>query len=364
MAGRRLLGLLLALGLFLGAAAGLGILPEGRELEELALIRALGMDASGTGVAVTAASGEQRERGVRVNTAAGDTVSGACRSLRAKGEGDTFYGHTETLVLGEALAERGVSPALEHVFRDVELRLSTDLYLARGGTAEGVLSSEADGEDSVHRLETMARDAKLLPTSMVKTVGEVLRELSRSGAAAVPALRAGGDGTLAAAGYGILKGDSLAGWTDEKEAHGVNLALGQMEADVVEVPWGDGTAALRVVDARTKVRPVFKGGALSHLTIVCQVEANLAGGVPGLEPSDPAQRAELERLLAEAEGERLAAALALSRELDADFLELGVRAALAEVLRSRAVTEQFFPGKTPVISKVEAELSRGYDEKG
>ena len=94
-------------------------------------------------------------------------------------------------------------------------------------------------------------------------------------------------------GYAILKDGTLAGWAEDEAAYGVNLLLGQVDADVVEVPVPGGeSAALRVVGARTRVRPRFQAGELTGLEILCRVDANLAGGNADLE--DPAVRTALE----------------------------------------------------------------------
>ena len=86
--------------------------------------------------------------------------------------------------------------------------------------------------------------------------------------------------SLTAAGYGILKDGSLAAWADREAALGINLILSRVDADVVELtPDGESPSALRVVGARSVVRPVFTGGKLTGLRVECLVEANLAGEV-------------------------------------------------------------------------------------
>lgn len=363
MTGRRMLMLTLALALVLAAgAAGMDLLPYGRELEKLALIRVLGADADGADFLVTAASGQQREQGGQVHSAAAGTVSGACLALQAKGSGYVFYGHAGQMLIGEEQARRDVSAPLDYVLRDVELRLSTDLYLVRGGTAKEVLTAEGD-EDTVRRLETMAEDVELLADSMTRTVGETLESLERSGAAVVPAVERDEAGGIQAAGYGILKENALAGWLWGEAASGVNLAMSQVDADIVEVSWSGGSAALRVVGARTLARPVLEHGVLKGVRIVCRVEGNLAESSRETDLSDPALREELENLLAEVERRRLEAAVARSQALDADFLELGRLAALGDPLRSKAVAEQFSPAETPVEVQVTALLLRSYDTR-
>ena len=83
---------------------------------------------------------------------------------------------------------------------------------------------------------------------MPRTVKDALSDLYAQGATFLPAVEA--DEALTAAGYGILKGDSLAGWAEGDAALGVNLVLGQVDADMEAewrpcVWWGPGPPSAR-----------------------------------------------------------------------------------------------------------------------
>ena len=128
---------------------------------------------------------------------------------------------------------------------------------------------------------------------------------------------------------------------------------------MVELPLdGGGTAALRVVGASSSVRPVVEGGALTGLSIICKVEANLAEG--DLDMRDEQAAHALEEALARVEHDRAWAALSLARELDADYLGLLSRAALARPWHKAALERASLAGLELELS-VEAELRRGYD---
>ena len=359
-----------------------GFLPYARELEDMALIRTMGVDtAPGGGVTVTistgAGSGERSGTPVLLSGTAG-TISGACLDMQGRGSSYIYYGHVGQLLLGEDLARQDARPALEYVLRDVEIRLNADLYLVRGTGAETAIrdaagadtgeeqeSGEEESEDSggdeknsaAKRLEAMEDDAGLLSHTMSRTVGDILERLERTGSAFVPAVIQGGQGELEAAGYGILKDGVLVGWTGEDAANGINLALGQVDADVLEL---DG-AAVRVVGARTGVRPIFDGDKLTGLSILCKVDANLAEAPPGMNLQDSAALEHLEQELAQQELARIQAALSLSRTLDADFLELQLAAALSAPSRKAEIAAQWSLSGLAFDTTVEARILRGYD---
>nr|WP_207752834.1 Ger(x)C family spore germination C-terminal domain-containing protein [Flavonifractor plautii] len=302
-----------------------GFLPYAREIEDMELIRTLGVDGAGeTGVAITASGGTSQEETEVVSGEAG-TISAAVLELQGEGSSYLYFGHVTQLLLGEELVRRGVMPSLDYVLRDVEMRLETALYVVRNGTAGQAIEAAAADGSATDRLEALADDAGLTANSMPRTVKDVLAELDRQGASFLPAVLA--DDGLTAAGYGILKDGALVGWAEGDAALGVNLIFGKVDADVVEVQAPNGTAAaLRVVGAAASVRPIWQGDTLAGLKIHCKVDANLAEGSA---MPDQATLDALEAALAQVEAGRMAQALELSRALDADYLGLRQSAAFA-----------------------------------
>lgn len=322
---RVVLVLLLLMLLLTGCRRYSGFLPYAREIEDMELIRTLGVDGAGeTGVAITASGGTSQEETEVVSGEAG-TISAAVLELQGEGSSYLYFGHVTQLLLGEELARRGVMPSLDYVLRDVEMRLETALYVVRNGTAGQAIEAAAADGSATDRLEALADDAGLTANSMPRTVKDVLAELDRQGASFLPAVLA--DGGLTAAGYGILKDGALVGWAEGDAALGVNLIFGKVDADVVEVQAPDGTkAALRVVGAAASVRPIWQGDTLAGLKVHCKVDANLAEGSA---MPDQAALDALEAALAQVEADRMAQALELSRALDADYLGLRQSAAFA-----------------------------------
>ena len=322
---KQVLLVLLLMLLLTGCRRYSGFLPYAREIEDMELIRTLGVDGAGeTGVAITASGGTSQEETEVVSGQAG-TISAAVLELQGEGSSYLYFGHVTQLLLGEELARRGVMPSLDYVLRDVEMRLETALYVVRNGTAGQAIEAAADDGSATDRLEALADDAGLTANSMPRTVKDVLAELDRQGASFLPAVLA--DDGLTAAGYGILKDGALVGWAEGDAALGVNLIFGKVDADVVEVQAPDGTAAaLRVVGAAASVRPIWQGDTLAGLKVHCKVDANLAEGSA---MPDQATLDALEAALAQVEAGRMAQALELSRALDADYLGLRQSAAFA-----------------------------------
>lgn len=352
-------------------------LPYGREIEHMALMRTMGVDAAEEGVLVTVSTGVQDSGGGQsgqppmVLSQSAGTISGALLAMQAEGASYVFYGHVGQLLLGETMARQSVRPALDYVLRDIEMRLDTSVYLVRGQAGQAIAASAGAGAEegkapssAADRLEAMEEDAQLRSYATPRTVGEVLSELEERGASYAPALVLADtrEGTLEAGGYAILKDGVLAAWTSDEQAHGVNLLEGQVNADVVELalPGGE-RVALRVVGARTKVAPVMTGDALTGLTITCRVDANLAEGPAHLNLSQGDTLTALERALADVEAARIRGALELAQELDADYLGLEKRAGLAAPWHWAAIQAGWDMADLEVSLTVEAGIQRGYD---
>ena len=334
------------------------LLPRGREIEDMELMQALGVDAAGAeGVAVTASSGAAPGGGATTVVSGGaSTLSGAVLGLQGEGASYLYFGHVGQLLMGEELARRGVWPTLDYVLGDVEMRLDTALYLVRGGTAGAALEAAAAAGSATGRLEAMAEDGRPQTGSAPRTVKDAIADLYAQGAAFLPAV--GAEAGLPAAGYGILKDGALAAWAEGDAARGLELLTGSVEADVVELSLPGGIAALRVVGASAAVVPVFEGERLAGLSITCRVEANAAEGAVDLDAPE-AVRA-LEEALAAVERGRAEAALDLAVELDADYLGLLRRAALARPWHKAALERASLAGLELELT-VEAGLRRGFD---
>ena len=206
------------------------------------------------------------------------TISGACLSMQGEGASYIFYGHVGQLLLGEDLARRGIGPALDYVLRDIEMRLETDVYLLRDAGAGEAVRAAAETGSATRRLEAMEADGGLLSYSMARSVEDALEDLEENGCTFLPSLiLSGADRTMEADGYGLIRAGKLAGWASGEAARGVNLLQGQVDADILELPGpGREPIALRIVEAETRVEPIFEADELTGLSVVCRVEANLA----------------------------------------------------------------------------------------
>lgn len=76
------------------AARGVGLLPRGREMEELTLVSALAADRAGAAVAVTAVTGVRasQDEEPQVLTGKGQSLAEACRGLGKRAVPSLIWG--------------------------------------------------------------------------------------------------------------------------------------------------------------------------------------------------------------------------------------------------------------------------------
>ena len=354
-----LLPVVLALGLLLTGCSGL---PTAREMGDMALLRTLGVDPSPAGVAVTGSTGP-RARGLKGEGesaltlfAERESLSAACLAMQGQSDSFVFFGYVDQLLVGQALAEEGVRPVLDYFSRDAELGLGAQLWLVRGAAARDALS--AGGEQGVDsRLETLQNDSEMGVANLTRTAGEVYTDLLELGCAYVPALSPAGDGgaALRSAGYGVLKGDALAGFLEGETAEGLELLAGGPSADVLDVQLPGGPVTVKATSARTKSALDFRGNTPSALRLTCQIEVRL---------SEYRQRPEgetLDRLrtaLEERERERITAALDRLRAWGTDCTGLGIKGAMSHPARWERIKAEWpkWFSEIPVELQVRVDL--------
>ena len=311
---------------------GCSQLPVAREMEDMALLRTMGVDSAPGGVAVTGSTGP-RAKGLQGEgepaltlEADRESLSAACLAMQGQSDSFVFFGCVDQLLIGEELAEEGVQAVLDYFARDAELGLGAQTWLVRGATAREAVSAGGDtGVDS--RLETLRHDSKMGLAPHTRTAGELYTDLLELGSAYVPALAPGSDGSamLTEQGYGVLTGDKLAGFLDGEAAKGLELLAGGPSADILEAELENQTVTVKSTSAHTKSRLEFQGNTPSALKLTCKIEARLS------EYASRPTAEELNQLKTQLEAQersKLEAALARLRELRGDCAGLGAKAAI------------------------------------
>ena len=366
---RRILPSLLLLCLLLQGCTGELSFGDFREIDQLVLADTLGVDRTGRLFTASISAAGTEDALLLKNSAV--TLSRALREMQNfTAKKYVYYGHVGSLLLGEAAAE-DLPRCLEFLERDGELRMDSRLFIVRAGTAEAAVTSP--GGSVGDRLESLARDMELMGESRASSCAETAEALAERGCALVAAVTlaepenvVGGETTplLLSAGYAVVSDGGLAAWLEPNLARGANLLMGCPGSDLVEAPDGEGGwFAARITEGKTKLLPVYEGRELKSLRVRILLTCALAELPKPMDLRDGETVRRLEEGTAATEAWRAAEVLRLSRELGADFCDLGGgvrRASPRRFDRMEIPWEECFP-TLPITAEVEVRMVHSYE---
>lgn len=332
MRGRRALTILLILSLM--SLTGCW---SRKELNDLALVMALGIDLVPEGYAVTAQVLNPSEAGNQKGSSSGSlpvvtyksvgrTVPDALQRMLSMTPRMLYLSHIRVLVLGEALARSGVSNALDFISRDHQLRTDFFLLVAKSSSASKILEIVTPFEhipaNSLYS-SILVSHKKWAATGKV-TLQQFITELERGGSNPIMSgVQLYGDtdnGETAKnvqsispktliqhAGIAVFKQDKLVGWLGEPLSKSVNYTLNEVDSTVGNVPRPDGgTAGFIVYRADTSMNIKLNDQGKPEFTVQLNVEANLTTVEGTLDLNKPSSIEGIEKNLEERFNHRMA----------------------------------------------------------
>ena len=313
---------------------GGGMLTNYRETDRLLPVKVLGADAGEMGVRLSVSAPKTAEQSPSgVISREDSSITRALRSLQNyAADQELYYAHTRCLLLGEDYAEESAGEMLDFVARDTQLRLGMGLFAVRGDAGELIGGVGGESYELGKTLEAVERRCKDTGIGHVFTCRETIRSLAETGAALVCAVSPAdttdsvflGDEGLTAveAGYGILRDGRLVGWIEPELSQAASLVLGKFGSAGPTLPDGrGGSLSFEYSGGSLKVRPIGDGA----LRLEAELTASMAETDTDIgRVTDSGLLSKLEDALARDMEDKLRKVLALSKELDADFLGLGV----------------------------------------
>ena len=305
---KRLFPLFLLLSLLLSACAPV------RPIRELRIVETMGCDLSEAGAALSIAASKPQ---LRLTQDAPSLRLAQNRLFDQAASGALFFAHTQFLLIGRAMAEADLAPALDLMARSADMRLRTPLFLVKNASAAEAVQAGDEDRDVTSMLAALQKSETRQGGGTVFTCAETLAALAGRGAALAAACRLE-EQTLRPAGYGILKDGRCVGWIGLPEAQGADLLLGLGGHGDVRLKG----AAVTLSGCKTKWQPHWSGNALTGLEITVTLRAALTETDGRRDDTAESARASLENELAETVRQWCGLLLRRSQALRADFLDL------------------------------------------
>ena len=261
-----------------------------RELNELALVAALGIDLIDDEYAISAqvidpsqVSSKQSASGhapVVTYHAKGKTVFEAVRKILALSPRKLYFAHLQLVVIGEELAENGLRDTIDFLARDQEIRNDFTVIVSQKATAKDVLNvltpiekipankmlnslksmQDAWGSTLVVDIEDLVTDLGVNNQYFVLSAIEVLGDKSL-GIDQTNVERIETPVKLKFMGLAIFKEDKLLGYLDEYESKSLNYLNNKIKStiEIIGCP-SKGELSTEITQSKTKTTGVIRDG--------------------------------------------------------------------------------------------------------
>ena len=268
-----------------------GTYQEMREIENFEIVQTVGVDYERGMYTVTAATGTSPNGQVTVLTSESVTLARAMRQMQNYSTKKyVFFGHTANYLVGEAAAEHDLSACLEYVERGFDMRLDTNLFIVRGGSAKDAIAGASEGGESVNdHLLALEKDVQILSENHIFDCGDIAEEIAADGGAVVTAISLWDNENVPVGenkkgvqvvGYAIIDGGKLSGYADVDASRGITLLMNNFVTDSEEIPDGQGRyIAVELTEGKTKYKARFADGGLEKI----EIKAKLRGSISEME---------------------------------------------------------------------------------
>jgi spore germination protein KC len=291
-----------------------------RELNDLAVVVALGIDLEGKDYLVTVQVVNPNEVGtlrsssgsasVVTYTEKGVSIPDALQRMLSKAPRQLYLSHLRVMVFGEPLARKGIIPVLDYIARNHELRNDFYMLVAKQSKAREVLSVVTPFEkvpaESIYS-SIMVSDKKWAATGRI-TLQHFITVLDRGGSNPVlSGVKVSGDKKkgrsnellydvrpetlLVHEGLAVFKKDKLVGWLGEDDGKTVNYILNKVSGTIGHVPCpnhAQGTVNIGILKANSKIRAYEDEKGEPAFAVRINFEVNVDGIQCSLDMSDPA----------------------------------------------------------------------------
>jgi len=346
------------------------------EPEELIVIKTIGIDYEDGAVTVTAAAGTTSDgKKPQIYTSSASTLAEAINGIQNGYLGDeAYFSHAEQVLVGEKAAENGITEYLDYIGRNVYMRLSSSLYIVKGGTAKELMEKTTSADVATSdMLESIGKNSEFMASGRVFDCREVMGALAENGSALIYSvekgepLQVGGDDEMRAvspAGYALFRDGYLTEYLDTGVTEGAGIIMehtksGMLTVDVLE----HGTVSLKITDIKVKYEPIYKDSDLTDVILKIKMEMNLEESAPHLNYINESFRKNVEAAAEQEILQTVSIAVEKSQETGVDFCGMGEKLLLMDPYKFRETHEnwQEIFTEIQIESKIEVRLERTYD---
>lgn len=267
---------------------------ERKEIDETMLISVVGIDVSPEGkvliticpkIANASGNGSDIQSKSYIINSEGDTLFDAVRTISTVSNTRPFLGNVEHIIIGEDASKKDILKYLDYFSRDHEFRLNIKVFVTKDCNAKDILEQASNSnivlsdylEGLLSNVDNNSISSEIELSNLInKFDNEFLSPY-------IPCLSLGkrnnttiSQFSIQLNGYGIFKNSKLIGYLMDKDARGLNWAIGKVKSGVILVKDINGdNIALEITEANSKIIPQFSKEKLSVL-IKIRTSSNIA----------------------------------------------------------------------------------------
>ncbi|MNO22217.1 Spore germination protein B3 precursor [compost metagenome] len=278
---------------------------DSSEVNDLALELAWGIDsAKDKGVMISAqviapfrigsaqkssgGGGGGQDKPYFVVTGIGKDTLDAVQQMQTKLSRQVYRAHRRVIVIGEAQARKGLKEVLDTYSRDPNLKLRSDVFIVRGGTAKEFLNVAYPLED-IPGMGALKEYSQIGALKEMGLINLMISSISDGNCPALPAIAIGfdtpgqesaqqggssGEKGFRIAGTGIFDNDlKLLGFIDANEGKVLRWIKGELGKLIVtsQIAGENGKISMDLNKLNSKVQPIFEGDNIKiQVTLIGQ----------------------------------------------------------------------------------------------
>ncbi|MFT9494390.1 Ger(x)C family spore germination protein [Anaerosolibacter sp.] len=259
-----------------------------REIDEMTIVSGVAIDYEDeqfiiTIESITPKGGQDIDMTADLTTAEGATIFDAIRNLIMQTGRRVYWAHGKVIVISEEIARAGITPVLDYVTRDAEVRENMWLLLSKEKDARSLL----EGRDKMHdtisiHIDDMLQSQKSISKYNAMELWRFLDDLTADGISPTMPMATlkikGEDKIPLINGIAIFKKDKMVGELNGIEARSLLLTKGELKGGVFVVPKVGKTSTdvtLEIFKSKTEVKPELKNGKLM-MKIDVKIDVNIA----------------------------------------------------------------------------------------
>ncbi len=267
---------------------------DSRELDTLAIVTGIGIDASEKAgkanyvlqvgkvrpIAGDTAPEDSKDGNAYILKEESDSILEAINLMQCESSRILFLHHTQALLFGEEIARQGILPQIDFFLRDQEIRMEVRILVIEG-KAEDVLKAKFRQEVSpsvaiARMMNNNESVSEYLETSLLNFA---LRLHDDTMAQVLPLARLNeedGESWLETVGLVVLKGGRVVGRLDGKLTNGYILSRGKIKAGSITVATDKGRATLNILHSDSCAKPIV--GDDGEIVLRQKIEATMSLG--------------------------------------------------------------------------------------